>query len=92
MSDLTPIVPDSPNRVGLRFPRSAQRVLRNTAERFRGVNGVDVGLFEKAADSARDGVPLDVVFDHRSELEEMIASFRLLGCGEPTIEDQHRNY
>jgi hypothetical protein len=80
------------NRVGLRFPRSAQRVLRNIAESYRGVEGVDVGLFEKAADSVRDGVPLDVVFAHRSEVEQMVAAFRRLGVPEPKIEDQHANY
>lgn len=86
------LIPTAPNRVGLRFPRSAARILRNTAERFRGIEGVDVGLFEKAADSARDNVPLEVVFDKRSEVEQMVADFRRLGVPEPIIEDQHRNY
>jgi hypothetical protein len=82
----------SDNRVGLRFPRSAQRVLRNIAERYRGQQGIDVSLFEKAADSVRDGVPLDVRFTDKAEVEEIVASFRRLGCPEPVIEDQHANY
>lgn len=80
------------NRVGLRFPRSAQRVLRNIAETYRGQPGVDISLFEKAAESARDSVPLDVRFSDRSEVEQMVADFQRLGCGTPVIEDQHANY
>lgn len=80
------------NRVGLRFPRSAQKTLRNIAEQYRGQPGIDISLFEKAADSVRDGVPLDVVFHEREEVEQMVAYFRQLGVAEPQVEDQHANY
>lgn len=80
------------NRIGLRFPRSAQRVLRNLSEQLRGRPDVDVSLFDKAADSVRDGVPLEVRFSDRSEVEQMVASFRSLGVAEPTIVDLEQRY
>lgn len=71
--------------VGLRFRRSAARVLRNIAHDYRGK--VDVGLYFKAAESAEKGELLEVGYTHRSEVEQMVALFVSLGVGRPTIED-----
>ena len=90
MSDL--ILPSAPDRVGLRFPSSAERRLRELAEQYRGQQGIDIGLFEKAADSVRDKAPLDVHFSDREEVALLVGYFVALGVPEPHIEDQHRNY
>lgn len=68
----------------LRFPKSATRVLRHIADNYRG--RVDVGLYEKAAESARDGEPLEVGYEHDGEVEMIVSGFVTLGVPRPTVE------
>lgn len=74
-------------RLGLRFPRSASRVLRNLGDECARHGTGDPGLFYKAADSAKDGEPLVVQCSEVSEVHEMAALFATLGVGRPAVED-----
>jgi hypothetical protein len=75
--------------LGLRFSRSQARILDNIAEdlRSRRPDGIDISLFDKAAESARDGEPLVVLCDHREEIEKMARGFELWGIKRPVIEE-----
>lgn len=73
------------NQVGLRFPRSAARVLRNVAAEYRGK--LDVGLYEKAAESAERGDPLVVRFTRREEIDRMVDAFAVLGVPRPAVDE-----
>lgn len=75
--------------VGLRFTRADARVLRNIVTNLRSLQpvGIDISLYEKAADSAAEGEPLVVAFTDRSEIDQMVAAFAQLGVGRPAIDE-----
>jgi hypothetical protein len=74
--------------LGLRFSRSQARVLRNLASdlRARRPPGIDISLFDKAAESAADDEPLVVLCDDPAEVELMAQLFADLGIKRPTID------
>lgn len=72
--------------IGLRWPRSQARTLRNIGN-WVAANGTgDAGLFFKAAESAKDGEPLVVRCEDVSEVEEMAALFVQCGAKRPVLE------
>lgn len=75
--------------LGLRFPRSQIRILRNIVEQLRveRPEGVDISLFEKAHDSAVEGEPLQVRCSTRDEIEAMAHGFTLWGLRRPEIDE-----
>lgn len=74
---------------GLRFKRGDVRVLRNIVQDLeaRRPEGVDIGLFTKALESAEADEPLVVAYDQRSELEMMADGFPRWGVSRPAIDD-----
>lgn len=83
------ILPAEPGKAGLRFPRSAARVLRNIGDRLRAEGrSDDCQLFDKAEAATRSGEALEVVFSDPGELAQMVAAFRRLGVPEPVVEDR----
>lgn len=79
----------APNVAGLRFKRSDVRVLRNILQDLeaRRPEGVDIGLFKKALDSAEADEPLVVAYDQWSELELMADGFTRWGVSRPAIDE-----
>lgn len=76
-------------RVGLRFPRSQARVLRNVAQRLNqaDVDREHTSLFDKAAEATAMGEPLIVFAENLLEVELMAAAFPRFGVVRPTIEE-----
>jgi hypothetical protein len=74
--------------IGLRFPRSQIRMLRNLIISVRTLRpkGVDVGLYEKALESAEAGEPLVVLCSNRGEAEMMADGFVRLGLRRPEVD------
>lgn len=75
--------------MGLRFRRGQARVIRNLADRLKPQGPkatAHVELFEKAAESAEEGVPLIVRCSHPAEATEMADLFTLYGLGRPAVE------
>jgi hypothetical protein len=74
--------------MGLRFRKSQRQTLRNVADYLHATKppGVDISLFEKAAESAEEEEPLLVHCDSRAEVEAMAAWFVRIGVAEPSIE------
>jgi hypothetical protein len=79
-------------RVDLRFRRSQAPRLRDIAAQVRSVRprGVDVSLYDKAAESADDGVPLTVLCSRSEEAEAMADAFARLGIRRPQVEYHDR--
>jgi hypothetical protein len=75
--------------LGLRFPRSQARLLHNIATDLRAMRpiGVDISLFDKAAESATEGEPLVVRCTTRDEVERMAHGFTLWGVQRPAIDE-----
>jgi hypothetical protein len=75
--------------LGLRFPRSQVRRLREIVEQLRSdrPDGIDIGLFEKAADSAIEGEPLQVRCSSRAEIELIADGFTRWGVRRPEIDE-----
>ncbi len=87
---MTNILEQNPSLVmGLRFRKSQARVLRHLVDQLKATNlpGVDISLYEKAAEAARDGEPLLVHCDSREEVELMAAAFTRLGVARPEIDE-----
>lgn len=76
-------------RLGLRFSKSQARVLRNLADQLRSTRapGVDISLFDKAAESAARCEPLEVWCQDPSEVLMMAELFVRLGVKRPAIDD-----
>lgn len=74
--------------VGLRFPKSQARVLRNIATDLRSLQpeGVDISLFDKAAESAAAGEPLIVRCTEPQEAELIAHGFVMWGVQRPAID------
>jgi len=75
--------------MGLRFRKSQARMLRNLTDQLkeRDLPGVDISLFEKAAQAAAAGEPLLVHCESREEVELMAAAFAQLGVARPQIDE-----
>lgn len=81
---------DNPSLVmGLRFRKSQARTLRHLVEQLEQADlpAVDISLYEKAAQAARDGEPLLVHCESRDEVEAMAAGFARLGVVRPEIDE-----
>ena len=76
-------------RVGLRFPRSQARVLRNLVERLNqaDIDRSHTSLFASAAQATAQGEPLIVVAENLLEVELMAEAFPKFGVVKPTIEE-----
>lgn len=76
-------------RVGLRFPRSQARPLRNIAERIhaRELGAEHAALFESAAEAARTGEPLIVQCHDALEAVMIADGFPRWGIVRPAIEE-----
>jgi hypothetical protein len=75
-------------RIGLRFARSQRRTLASLIERLRSTapEDFDVGLFEKALESAEQGEPLIVLCSDPREVEAMADGFVRWGIKRPALE------
>ena len=73
--------------VPFHFKREQAKVLDAIADRLEqaDVPAADIGLFRQAADHARTGEALDIVFESRHELEQMVAAFVLAGAEQPAV-------
>lgn len=79
-------------KVNLWFRRSQLRKLRRLADWCRAMRpkGVDVSLYDKAADSARDGDPLTVICSKPAEAELIADGFVRLGIARPRVDYNDR--
>jgi len=85
----------TPHRLaGLRFNRASVRVLRNVITDLEALRpeGVDIGLYVKARESAEQDEPLVVAFNERSELELMADAFTRLGIARPAIDELNGSF
>lgn len=75
--------------LGLRFSRTAGRRLNDLADQLRSTRpaGIDVSLFDKAAESAEQDEPLVVRCSSRDEVEQMAQLFSDLGIERPAIDE-----
>lgn len=73
-------------RFGLRFSRRQAGRLRATAHVARQC-GKDAEVFDRAAESAERGEPLEVLCVSRDEAEQIAAVFVLGGFERPVIDD-----
>lgn len=75
--------------IGLRFPRSQARTLRNLAERIhaRDLGDEHASLFEAAAEAARTGEPLIVQCSMPIEAVMIADGFTQFGVARPAIEE-----
>lgn len=75
-------------KVGLRFTRTDGRRLREIADRLMAERpeGVDISIFDKAADSAERDEPLQVLASNREEVELMAHGFTFYGVQRPAID------
>lgn len=75
-------------RVGLYFGRSQVRVLRELVKQLgtMGQEDFDVGLFQKALESAERDEPLDVWCSTPEEAEQLADGFTLWGIKRPAIQ------
>jgi hypothetical protein len=74
-------------RVGLRFARADERLLRGLAAAVRrGEIQGDVATFEGAADAARTGEPLIVYCNNTSEAHIMRDLYVRIGCQPPALD------
>lgn len=78
-------------RYGLRWRKAHARTLRNIADRCIAHGQSDVGLYFKAAESAEQGVPLEVHCNDKSEVDQMVALLVLLGAPAPSIDEMRHD-
>lgn len=64
-------------------------MLRGIADdlRRKAIAGVDISLFDKAAESAEQGEPLIVRCSSREEVEQMAHGFVIWGVRRPAIDE-----
>lgn len=76
-------------RLGLRFDHRDTAPLRSIAEQMKSERRAeqDIGLFEKAAESAEQNEPLIVECSSKREIERMAQGFTYWGVARPAIDE-----